>query len=132
MAKVSVNTFVISCVTAIRNEVKIKTLRLRNRTSSMLEETFKVAAKVARGEIRHQRINGKTVPISLNQWRRWARIAEHIAKTMNSIASNFNEREINLQVGELEKLSTKQTLTIRMKNLRQLNTLALYSYIFQS
>ena len=66
MAKVSVNTFVISCVTAIRNEVKIKTLRLRNRTSSMLEETFKVAAKVARGGIRHQRINGKTVPISLN------------------------------------------------------------------
>lgn len=51
---------------------------------------------------------------------------------MNRITSNFNEREINLQLDELEKLSTKQTLTIRMKNLRQLNTLALYSYIFQS
>jgi len=104
MVKVSVNTFVISRVTTIRNEVKIETRRLRNRTFSTLEETFKVAAKVTRGEIKHQRINGKTVPISLNQRRRWARIAERIAKTMNSIASNFNEREINLQLDELEKL----------------------------
>ena len=104
MVKVSVNRFVISRVTTIRNEVKIETQRLRTRNLSMLEETFKVAANVARSEIRHQKINGKTVPISLNQRRRWARIAEHIAKTMNSIASNLNEREINLQLDELKKL----------------------------
>lgn len=39
-------------VTAIRNEVKTGSRRLRNRTFSVLEETFKVAAKVARSEIR--------------------------------------------------------------------------------
>jgi hypothetical protein len=70
----------------------------------LLQETFKVAAKVARGEIRRQRINGKMVRISLNQRQRWVRVAEHIAKTMNSIGSNFDEREINHQLDELEGL----------------------------
>jgi hypothetical protein len=59
---------------------------------------------VARGEIKHQRINGKTVPISLNQRQRRVHVPEHIAKTMNNIASNLDEREINLQLDELEKL----------------------------
>jgi hypothetical protein len=75
----------------------------------MLQEIFKVAAKLARGEIRRQRINGKMVPISLNQRQRWIRVADHIAKTMNSIGSNLDEREINLQLDELEKLVNEAT-----------------------
>ena len=109
MVKVSPNRFVSNRVTAIRNEVKTGTRRLRNRTLSMLQETFKVAAKVARGEIRRQRINGKMVPISLNQRQRWVRVADHIAKMMNSIASNLDEREINHQLDELEKLVDEAT-----------------------
>jgi truncated hemoglobin YjbI len=88
----------------IRNEVEAETQRLRERTLNKLEEIFKVAAKVARGEIRHQRINGKMVPIRLNQRRRRVRVAEHIARTMNSIASNLDEKEIHAQLNELERL----------------------------
>jgi hypothetical protein len=88
----------------IRNEVEEKTQRLRGRTLNRLKEIFNVAVKVARGEIRHQRINGKMVPISLNQRRRWASVAARVAQIMNSVASNFDEREINVQLDELQRL----------------------------
>jgi hypothetical protein len=72
MVKVSPIRFVSNRVTVVRNEVKRGIRRLRNRTLSMLQGTFKVAAKVARGEVRRQRINGKMVPMSLNQRQRWS------------------------------------------------------------
>jgi len=104
LVKVSVNRFVSSRIMMMRNEVKAYTQRLRGKTLNKLEEIFKVAAKVAKGKIRHQRINGKMAPISLKQRRRWVHIAEHIAKTMNSIASNVDEKEIHTQLNELERL----------------------------
>ena len=104
MVKVSANRFISSRIETIRNEVKAETQRLRERTLNKLEEIFKVAAKVARGEIRRQRIKGKMAPIKLDQRKRWVRVAEHIAKTMNSIASNIDEKEIQAQLNELERL----------------------------
>ena len=55
MVKVSANRFVSNRVTAIRNEIKTGTQRLRNRTLAILKENFKGTANVARGEIGHQR-----------------------------------------------------------------------------
>jgi hypothetical protein len=104
LVKVSANRFISSRIETIRNEVKAETQRLREGTLNKLEEIFKVAAKVARGEIRHQRIKGKMAPIKLDQRKRWVRVAEHIAKTMNSIASNIDEKEIQAQLNELERL----------------------------
>jgi ABC-type bacteriocin/lantibiotic exporter with double-glycine peptidase domain len=74
------------------------------KTLNRLEEIFKAAAKVARGQIRHQRIDGKMAPISLNQRRRWVTVAKQIVLTTNSIASNFDEKEIHVQLNELERL----------------------------
>ena len=116
MVKVSVNRFVSSRVAAIRNEVKAETQRLRMKTLNRLEEIFKVAAKVARGKIRHQRINGKMVPISLNQRRRWVTVAKHIALTMNSIASNLDEQEIHAQLNKLERLVNEAKTTNQPQN----------------
>jgi hypothetical protein len=104
LVKVSANRFISSRIKTIRNEVKAETQRLREKTLDKLEEIFNVAAKAARGEIRHQRINGKMTPIRLDQRKRWVRVAEHIAKTMNSIASNIDEKEIHAQLNELERL----------------------------
>ena len=111
MVKVSVNRFVSSRIETIRNNVKVEIQRLRNRTLDRLEEIFKVAAKVAKGEIRHQRINGKMVPISLKQRRRWVSVAKHIVLTMNGIVSNFDEQQIFDQLNELERL-INETKTI--------------------
>ena len=124
MVKVSVNRFISSRIVAIRNEVKAEAQRLRNRTLDKLEEIFNVAAKVARGEIRHQRIDGKMVPIRLNQRKRWLRVAKHVTLTMSSIASNIDEQEIYAQLNELERLinETKTTDQSRIeKNTQSLN-----------
>jgi hypothetical protein len=104
LVKVSVNRFASKRIETIRNEVKTETQRLRMKTINRLEEIFKIAAKVGRGQIRHRRINGKMLPISLNQRRRWVTVVKQIVITMNSIASNFHEKEIHAQLNELESL----------------------------
>ena len=111
MVKVSVNRFVSRRIEEIRKEVEAESKRLRENTLNRLEEIFNVAAKVARGEIRHQRINGKMAPIKLNQRKRWLRVAKHIALTMNSIASNIDEKEIQAQLNELERLVNEAKTT---------------------
>jgi hypothetical protein len=104
LVKVSVNRFVLNRVLAIRNDVEAEVRRLRNRTLDRLEEIFNVAVKVVGGETKHQRIHGKMVPIKLNQRRRWLRVAEHVALSIRSIASNIDEKEIRAQLNTLEKL----------------------------
>jgi len=111
LVKVSVNRFVSRRLEEIRKEVEAESQRLRENTLNRLEEIFNVAAKVARGEIRHQRINGKMVPISLKQRRRWVSVAKHIVLTMNGIVSNFDEQQIFEQLNELERL-INETKTI--------------------
>ena len=59
MVKVSVNRFVSRRLEEIRKEVEAESQRFRENTLNRLEEIFDVAAKVARGEIRHQRISEK-------------------------------------------------------------------------
>jgi truncated hemoglobin YjbI len=104
LVKVSVNRFLSSRIITIRNEVNADTQRLRQKTLNKLEEIFRVTARVARGEIKHQRINHKLVRITLRQRRKWLLIAEQTVKTINNIADNFDEQQINLQLNELEKL----------------------------
>jgi hypothetical protein len=111
LVKVSVNRFASSRIENIRDDVKTETQRLREKTINRLEEIFKVAAKIGRGEIRHQRIKGKMTPISLNQRRRWVKVAEEVALTMKSIASNFDEKETYNQLNKLERLVNEATAT---------------------
>jgi len=111
LVKISVNKYVSRRIETIRNEVKAETQRLRGKMLNKLEEIFKIAAKVARGEIKHQRIKGKMAPIRLDQRKRWVRVAEHIALTMNIIASNIDKKETHTQLNELERLINEaQTL----------------------
>jgi hypothetical protein len=51
-------------------------------------------------------------PISLNQRRRWVKVAEEVALTMKSIASNFDEKETYNQLNKLERLVNEATLQI--------------------
>jgi hypothetical protein len=116
LVKVSVNRFFSSRIETIRNEVEAETQRLRDKTLNTLEEIFKVAAKVARGKIRHQRINEKMVQISLNQRRRWVTVAKQIVIIMNGIASNFDEQETHDQLNKLERLVNEATTMDQPQN----------------
>ena len=104
LVKVSVNRFVSTRVEAIRNDVETDIRRLRKRTISRLEEVFNVAARVARCRNGHQRVNGKMTAIGLVQRKRWFRVAEHAALTIQCIASNVDEKEILSRLNELKRL----------------------------
>lgn len=121
MVKVSVNRFASTRVEAIRNFVEADIRRLQKRTISRLEEVFNVAAKMARGRIGHQRVNGKMTAIGLVQRKRWFRVAEHAALTIKSIASNVDEKEILSRLNELKRLvdEAKFIEQSRSKNSRQ-------------
>ena len=121
MVKVSVNRFVSTRVEAIRNDVETDIRRLRKRTISRLEEVFNVAARVARGRIGHQRVNGKMTAIGLVQRKRWFRVAEHAALTIQCIASNVDEKEILSRLNELKRAvdEAKFIEQSRSKNNRQ-------------
>ena len=111
MVKISVNRYVSRRTTTIRKEVEISAQKLRKKALKNLEEIFRMAAKIAKGEIKHQRINGKMVHITLNQRRIWLRIAEQAAKTIEQIATNINEKEIKTQLKEIEMLLKETTTT---------------------
>jgi hypothetical protein len=107
LVKVSVNRFVSRRIETTRKQVKANTQKLRKTTLKNLEEIFRVAARVARGEVKHQRSDGKMVPISLNQRRKWASVAACVAQIMNSVASNLDDREIHAQLDQLDRLANE-------------------------
>ena len=111
MVKVSINRYVSKRIETIKKEVKANTQRLRDKTLKNLEEIFTMAGKIARGKIGHQRIDGKMVPISLKQKRKWVRVAACVAQTMNKITSNIDEQEIYAQLNELERLINETKTT---------------------
>ena len=116
MVKVSFNRYVSRRIEIVRKQIEAETQKTREKTIKNLEEIFNAAAKIARGKIEHQRINGKMVPITLRQRRMCVRVAEHVAKTMNSIASNFDEREIVAQLDDLERLVNEASTRTKKGN----------------
>lgn len=53
MVKVSINRFVSRRVEKVGKEVEVSAQRLRKKTLKHLEDIFTMAARVARGEIKH-------------------------------------------------------------------------------
>ena len=132
MVKVSVNRYVSHRIDTIRKDVEKDIQKLRKKTLRNLEEIFMMSSRVTRGKIKHQRINGKMVPVTLRQRRRWLLVAGQTALMIKSITTKFDEQEINLQLSKLEKLvqeaidieKTKKAHKYQKHNFRdlQLNT----------
>ncbi len=104
MVKVSVNRYVSDRIDTIRKNVENDIQKLRKKTLKNLEEIFTMSSHVTRGKIKHQRINGKMVPVTLRQRRRWLLVAGCAAKTVKMVATNLDEQEIKTQLNELERL----------------------------
>jgi len=104
LVKVSVNRYAQTRVQKMQQKSEAELNKLRKMLMKNLEEVFQTAGKIVKGEIQHQRINGKLVKITLQQRRKWLEIAEKTAKTIQKIASNINEKELKAQLQELETL----------------------------
>lgn len=89
MVKIPVNRYITRRIATTRKEVEASTQKLRTKTLKNLEEIFKAAAKIARGEIKHQRTNHKMVRITLRQKRRWLLVAGHTAQIIKNITNNL-------------------------------------------
>jgi hypothetical protein len=111
MVKISVNRYVISRIDTIRKDVEKDIQKLRKKTLRNLEEIFRTSSLIASGKIKHQRIKGKMVPITLNQRRRWLLIAGQTALIIKNTTTKFDEQEINLQLDKLEKQIQETTST---------------------
>lgn len=63
-----------------------------------------MAVALAKGEFKTQNEDGVPVRVTLKHRQMWARVAAYIAQIMNSVASGFDERSIDEQLDELERL----------------------------
>jgi len=91
-------------VATLRERVEVDTQRIRKTTLNSLEEIFNLAVSVAKGDIKTQKVGQSQVKVTLKQRQFWARIAAYVAQVMNSIAHGFDERELDAQLDELERL----------------------------
>ena len=88
----------------LRKRIKVNTQEIRAKTLDNLEEIFNLAASLAKGEFKTQNVDGSPVKVTLKQRQIWARVAAYIAQIMNTIAERFDERQIDVQLDELERL----------------------------
>jgi len=91
-------------VARLRERVEADTQRVRKKTLDSLEEIFNLAVSLAKGDIQTQKVGRKQVKVTLKQRQIWARIAAYVAQVMNSIAHGFDERDLDAQLDELERL----------------------------
>ena len=91
-------------VARLRERVEVDTQRVRKTTLNSLEEIFNLAVSLAKGDIKTQKVGRSQVKVSLKQRQFWARIAAYVAQVMNSIAHGFDERDLDAQLDELERL----------------------------
>jgi hypothetical protein len=77
----------------LKETVKVNTQRLRGKALEGLEELFDLAQAMA-----------KSKNVKFKQRQIWARIAAYIAQIINSVASGFDERQIDADFDELERL----------------------------
>lgn len=104
MVRVSRKNGIHCRVIQLKRRVKIDTQRIRSNLLKHLEEIFNLAASLAKGDIKTMKVGDKRVKVSLKQRQMWAKVAAYTAQIMNSIAQGFDEREIDVQLDELERL----------------------------
>jgi hypothetical protein len=104
MGRLGFNDAVTRRIFKLRRTTKLDSQRIRAKTVKQLEELFDIAAAIARGQVKSQRVDGKEVLISLKVRQMWARVAANIAQTMSNMLKGFDERQLDEGLATLEKL----------------------------
>ncbi len=93
MVKISRNSMIKRRIADLKENIHVNTQRIREKTLNRLEELFDIAEGMA-----------KSKNVKMKQRQIWARIAAYIAQIMNSVALSFDERQIDADLDELERL----------------------------
>jgi hypothetical protein len=102
--KTSRKLMITNRLSQLKRRIKIDTQKIRGNAIQKLEELFNLAVSLARGKFETQTVDGRTMKVTLKQRQLWARVAAYIAQIMNSLAEGFDEREMDVQLDELERL----------------------------
>jgi hypothetical protein len=93
----------------LRRTFELDTQRLRSKAVRGLEDLFDMASAFAKGKYKYQYVDGKRESIKMKQRQIWARIATYAAQVMNTIAQGIDERQIDKDLAQLEKLVNEAT-----------------------
>jgi hypothetical protein len=80
-------------VVRLRRTVQVNTNRLRGKSLKALEEMFNMAKDLAQNK-----------DLKMPMRHKWAQVATYICQVINTVAIGFDEKEIDVQLSELEKL----------------------------
>jgi len=92
---------------------------MRGKTLRKLEGLFDLAVSLAKGEVKTQTEEGRENPVTLKQRQMWARVAAYVAQIMNSVASGFDERQIDADLDELERLVNEAKAKAKSKKTKR-------------
>jgi len=98
LVKISRNKMLKNRIQKLRAEVKIDTQKIRDETIKALQELFTLAKNQAQNE--------NTKP---KQRQNWTRIAAYICQVINTIATRFDEHQIDQDLAKLEELINEAT-----------------------
>ncbi len=99
MARFSRPFLIASRISKLKETVKINTQEIREKLLANLENIFENAVKLARGEV-----TVDEEKLTLRQREAWARVAAYTAQVIESVAKGFDERRVDVQLDELERL----------------------------
>ena len=109
MPKISHKLMIIRRAAQLKEIIKIDTQQMRTKTLNNLQELFDLATELAKGNLKTQTQGGEQQRITLKQRQMWTRVAAYIAQIINSVASGFDERQIDHDLEKLEKLIDEAT-----------------------
>lgn len=91
--KISRKRMVIHRLFKLKRRIEIDTQRMRGKALKSLEELFVIAKKLA-----------KDKKLELKEREKWMRVAAYICQVIGGLTSGFDERQIDVQLDELERL----------------------------
>lgn len=108
MVKISRNSMIKRRIADLKENIHVNTQRIREKTLNRLEELFDIAEGMA-----------KSKNVKMKQRQIWARIAAYIAQIMNSVALSFDERQIDADLDELERLVNEAKAKAKTKKTKR-------------
>ena len=108
LAKISRNSMIKRRIADLKENIHVNTQRIREKALNRLEELFDIAEGMA-----------KSKNVKMKQRQIWARIAAYIAQIMNSVALSFDERQIDTDLDELERLVNEAKAKAKSKKTKR-------------
>lgn len=108
MVRISRQKMVLFRVGKLKKTIKVDTQRMRAKSLKALEEMFKMAKKFAQNK-----------DLELRARHKWVQVAAYICQVINSVCKGFDERQIDHDLDELERLVNEAKAKTKTKKTKR-------------